>query len=80
MQANEPVDSRVRRRLRELRTERGLTLQQVAEKASIDVSTLSRLEAGKRRPDQCRHADYRAPRSVTMESTLTAGTPSSSTT
>ena len=52
MQANppqEPVDARVRRRLRELRTERGLTLQQVAERSSIDVSTLSRLEAGKRR-------------------------------
>lgn len=52
MQANtaeEPVDVRVRRRLRELRTERGLTLQHVAERANIDVSTLSRLEAGKRR-------------------------------
>lgn len=52
MQANspeEPVDARVRRRLRELRTERGLTLQQVAERANIDISTLSRLEAGKRR-------------------------------
>lgn len=50
MSANqEPVDVRVRRRLRELRTERGLTLQQVAERASIDVSTLSRLEAGRRR-------------------------------
>ena len=47
--AEEPVDARVRRRLRELRTERGLTLQQVAERASIDLSTLSRLEAGKRR-------------------------------
>lgn len=45
----EPVDARVRRRLRELRVERGLTLQQVAARASIDVSTLSRLEAGKRR-------------------------------
>lgn len=53
MQANqrdeEPVDARVRRRLRELRAQRGLTLQQVAERASIDTSTLSRLEAGKRR-------------------------------
>jgi transcriptional regulator with XRE-family HTH domain len=52
MQANrpeEPVDVRARRRLRELRTERGMTLQQVAERASIDVSTLSRLESGKRR-------------------------------
>ncbi|MDP2712045.1 MAG: XRE family transcriptional regulator [Solirubrobacteraceae bacterium] len=52
MEANtpeEPVDARVRRRLRELRTERGLTLQQVAERAHIDLSTLSRLEAGKRR-------------------------------
>ena len=45
----ESVDARVRRRLRELRAERGLTLQQVAERAAIDVSTLSRLEAGKRR-------------------------------
>jgi transcriptional regulator with XRE-family HTH domain len=45
----EPVDARVRRRLRELRSEQGLTLQQVAERASIDASTLSRLEAGKRR-------------------------------
>ena len=49
MQANESVDARVRRRLRELRTERGLTLEQVAGHASIDVSTLSRLESGKRR-------------------------------
>ena len=47
--SEEPVDSRARRRLRELRNERGLTLQQVAERANIDVSTLSRLEAGKRR-------------------------------
>jgi transcriptional regulator with XRE-family HTH domain len=45
----EPVDARVRRRLREVRTEQGLTLQQVAERANIDVSTLSRLESGKRR-------------------------------
>ena len=45
----EPVDARARRRLRELRTEQGLTLQQVADRASIDTSTLSRLEAGKRR-------------------------------
>ena len=43
------MDARVRRRLRELRTERGLTLGQVAERASLDLSTLSRLEAGKRR-------------------------------
>ncbi|MGE4427153.1 MAG: helix-turn-helix domain-containing protein [Solirubrobacteraceae bacterium] len=48
-QAQEPIDARVRRRLRELRTERGLTLQQVAEAARIDLSTLSRLESGKRR-------------------------------
>lgn len=43
------VDLRVRRRLRELRTQRGLTLDEVATKADIDVSTLSRLESGKRR-------------------------------
>ncbi len=53
MQANtekvDDVDLRVRRRLRELRTLRGLTLEEVATRADIDVSTLSRLESGKRR-------------------------------
>lgn len=45
----EEVEARVRRRLRELRNDRGLTLEAVAKAASIDVSTLSRLESGKRR-------------------------------
>ena len=52
MQANdaeESVDLRVRRRLRELRMQHGLTLEDVATRARIDVSTLSRLESGKRR-------------------------------
>lgn len=52
MQANAPdedVDTRVRRRLRELRTSKGMTLEEVATSARIDVSTLSRLESGKRR-------------------------------
>jgi len=52
MQAKQPpddVDARVRRRLRELRTQGGLTLDDVARRARIDVSTLSRLESGKRR-------------------------------
>jgi transcriptional regulator with XRE-family HTH domain len=43
------LDQRVRGRLKQLRTDRGLTLQQVAEAARLDVSTLSRLESGKRR-------------------------------
>jgi transcriptional regulator with XRE-family HTH domain len=47
--SREPIDARVRRRLRELRTEQGMTLAQVAAHAAIDVSTLSRLESGKRR-------------------------------
>ncbi|MBP1822205.1 helix-turn-helix domain-containing protein [Mycobacterium sp. OAE908] len=46
---NEDFDLRVRQRLRQLRTQRGLTLEDVATRSSIDVSTLSRLEAGKRR-------------------------------
>lgn len=46
---DEPVDARVRRRLRELRLQQELTLQQVADRAGMDVSTLSRLEGGKRR-------------------------------
>src|SRR5688500_16173463 len=45
----EGVDLRVRRRLRDLRMQRGLTLEEVAGRSSIDVSTLSRLESGKRR-------------------------------
>lgn len=45
----ESVDARVRRRLRELRTQHGLTLDDVAGRSNIDVSTLSRLESGKRR-------------------------------
>ena len=52
MQANdgdEGIDGRVRRRLRELRAEQGLTLQQVSERSHLDVSMLSRLESGKRR-------------------------------
>lgn len=43
------LDQRIRLRLRQLRTDRGLTLQQVADSARLDVSTLSRLESGKRR-------------------------------
>ena len=46
---SETVEARVRRRLRELRRERGMTLESVAAAASIDISTLSRLESGKRR-------------------------------
>jgi quercetin dioxygenase-like cupin family protein/DNA-binding XRE family transcriptional regulator len=47
--ADEGVDLRVRRRLRELRMQHGLTLDDVASRSNIDVSTLSRLESGKRR-------------------------------
>ncbi len=43
------VDLQVRRRLRELRMQRGMTLQEVGARAGIDISTLSRLESGKRR-------------------------------
>jgi transcriptional regulator with XRE-family HTH domain len=43
------VDHRVRQRLREVRLQRGYTLEDVAGRSNIDVSTLSRLESGKRR-------------------------------
>lgn len=46
---SQSIEQQVRQRLRELRSERGLTLAQVAERANMDVSTLSRLESGKRR-------------------------------
>jgi transcriptional regulator with XRE-family HTH domain len=43
------VDQRVRQRLRQFRMQHGLTLEEVANRSNIDVSTLSRLESGKRR-------------------------------
>lgn len=43
------VDTRVRRRVRELRRRQGLTLAEVARRAALGVSMLSRLESGKRR-------------------------------
>jgi transcriptional regulator with XRE-family HTH domain len=46
---DDDVDLRVRRRLKELRVQRGMTLEDVAARAGVDVSTLSRLESGKRR-------------------------------
>lgn len=47
--AEETIDRHVRRRLRQLRLQRGMTLQDVGARAGIDISTLSRLESGKRR-------------------------------
>ena len=52
MEAKDNVDVLVRRRLRALRMQRGLTLEDVAQAARIDVSTLSRLESGKRHGHQ----------------------------
>ncbi|MTD44453.1 helix-turn-helix domain-containing protein [Conexibacter sp. W3-3-2] len=46
---DESAEDRVRRRLRELRIDRGLTLEAVASRAGMDTSTLSRLESGRRR-------------------------------
>ncbi|WP_205699419.1 helix-turn-helix domain-containing protein [Conexibacter sp. SYSU D00693] len=43
------LQARVAARLRDLRTERGLTLADVAAAAAMDTSTLSRLETGARR-------------------------------
>jgi transcriptional regulator with XRE-family HTH domain len=47
--ASDDIHARVRERLRALRTERGLTLADVAAAAGMDASTLSRLESGARR-------------------------------
>ncbi|WP_137144521.1 helix-turn-helix domain-containing protein [Mycolicibacterium sp. CR10] len=51
MEANieDGIDGRVRRRMRDLRMQRGMTLDDVASRSNIDLSTLSRLESGKRR-------------------------------
>jgi transcriptional regulator with XRE-family HTH domain len=66
------MEQRVRQRLRQLRTERGLTLQEVAERASIDVSTLSRLESGKRRLALDHIAPLAAALGVTTDELLAA--------
>lgn len=49
MAKNENFDATVRSRLREIRSDKGLTLEELASRANIDASTLSRLESGKRR-------------------------------
>ena len=46
---NDETEDRVRRRLRDLRIERGLTLAEAADAAGMAPSTLSRLEQGQRR-------------------------------
>jgi transcriptional regulator with XRE-family HTH domain len=46
---DDDIHTRVSARLKELRTERGLTLADVAGAAGMDTSTLSRLESGARR-------------------------------
>lgn len=71
----EAVDARARRRLREIRTELGLTLQQVADRAHIDVSTLSRLESGKRRLALDHIPGLAAALGVTMDELLGASAP-----
>ena len=50
MTADDDVLAGVGPRLREVRQERGATLAQVSAATKISVSTLSRLEAGRRRP------------------------------
>ncbi|SNR26748.1 helix-turn-helix domain-containing protein [Actinomadura mexicana] len=50
METTEEVLAGVGPRLRRLRQERGVTLSALAEATGISVSTLSRLESGKRRP------------------------------
>lgn len=49
MAKDENFDATVRSRLREIRLDKGMTLEELATRANIDKSTLSRLESGKRR-------------------------------
>ncbi|MCB0871310.1 MAG: helix-turn-helix domain-containing protein [Solirubrobacterales bacterium] len=49
MANDEHFDATVRSRLKEIRLDKGMTLEELAERANIDKSTLSRLESGKRR-------------------------------
>ena len=72
----ESVDLRARRRLREIRTELGLTLHQVADRAHIDVSTLSRLESGKRRLTLDQIPSLAGALGVTIDELLGASAPS----
>jgi transcriptional regulator with XRE-family HTH domain len=47
--ATDSADERTRRRLRELREQAGLSLEEVGRRADMAASTVSRLESGKRR-------------------------------
>jgi transcriptional regulator with XRE-family HTH domain len=49
MSAKDELEDRVRAQLRRIRTERGYTLAEAAQRAGMDTSTLSRLESGARR-------------------------------
>lgn len=45
----QPIEEEVRQRIKALRKERGMTLAEVASRANLDTSALSRLENGKRK-------------------------------
>jgi transcriptional regulator with XRE-family HTH domain len=59
-------EDRIRRRLRAIREERGLSLEAVARAAAMSPSTLSRLETGKRRLA----VDHLAPLARALETTV----------
>jgi transcriptional regulator with XRE-family HTH domain len=61
-------EDRIRRRLRAIREERGLSLEAVARAAAMSPSSLSRLETGKRRLA----VDHLAPLARALETTVDA--------
>jgi transcriptional regulator with XRE-family HTH domain len=61
-------EDRIRRRLRALREERGMSLEAVARAAAMSPSTLSRLETGKRRLA----VDHLAPLARALDTTVDA--------
>ncbi len=73
--AEQDLDDRVRERLRSLRIERGLTLQDVADAAAMDASTLSRLESGRRRLAVDHLPGLAAALDVTVDELLRPATP-----
>ena len=64
------IESRVSRRIRELRRDRGMTLQTLAEKAGVSKSMISKVERGEASPSAATVARLAAGLGVTISSLL----------
>ena len=69
--ATDSADERTRRRLRELREQAGLSLEEVGRHAGMAASTVSRLESGARRLTLAHLAPLARALGVSVDAVLT---------